>query len=105
MIRAVAAFALVLAAASPGRACPLCESEAGRRVRAGIFDADFGYHLAATLLPFLAFVAIIGLIHLGPPRSKRPTRAAADPRRDGGDRPTGPAAKDQRWTTGRTAGR
>ena len=98
MIRAVSASALVLSVAVPGRACPLCESEAGQRVRSGIFAADFGFHLAVTLLPFLAFVAIIRLIHFGPPRSKTSPRPVDDPRQE--QAPMDSAAKDQRWTTG-----
>ncbi len=56
--------------ASPVRACPLCESETGERVRAGIFNADFGPNLVVTLLPFPLFLGIIYLIHSGPPWPK-----------------------------------
>lgn len=93
MTRAVATSALVLSVASHVRACPLCESEAGQRVRSGIFDASFGYHLAVTLLPFLVFVAIVGLIHFGPPRSRTPHRAVDDPRHQ--QAPMDSAPKDQ----------
>ena len=56
--------------AAPVRACPLCESETGQRVRAGIFNADFGRNLVVTLLPFPLFLGIIYLIHSGPPWPK-----------------------------------
>jgi hypothetical protein len=56
--------------ATPVRACPLCESETGQRVRAGIFNADFGHNLVVTLLPFPLFLGIIYLIYSGPPWPK-----------------------------------
>jgi hypothetical protein len=56
--------------ATSARACPLCVSDTGQRVRAGIFNADFGYNLAMTLLPFPLFLGIIYLIHSGPPWPK-----------------------------------
>ena len=100
VIRAVAAFALMLWVASVVRACPLCESEAGERVRSGIFDADFGFHLTVTLLPFLVFVAIVGLIHFGPPWSRISPQADYDLGPGRGETSVGHAAKDQQWTTG-----
>ena len=51
-LRSTAAFATAALGASSAWACPLCESETGERVRAGIFNADFGYNLAVTVLPF-----------------------------------------------------
>jgi len=63
----VTALAMTLLWASSARACPLCESETGERVRAGIFNADFGSNLAVTLLPFPLFLGITYLIHSGPP--------------------------------------
>jgi hypothetical protein len=62
--------ALLSLGASSARACPLCESETGERVRAGIFDADFGYNLFATVLPFSASLAIVTSIHYGWPWAK-----------------------------------
>ncbi len=71
MIRRDFVRTMTLAAAllwtSSAWACPLCESETGERVRAGIFDADFGTNLAVTLLPFPLFLGIVALIHFGPP--------------------------------------
>ncbi len=62
--------ALLFLGASSARACPLCDSETGERVRAGIFDADFGYNFFATVLPFSAFLAIVASIHYGWPWAK-----------------------------------
>lgn len=53
--------------AQAARACPLCVSETGRRVREGLFGPEFGPNLAATLLPFLIFLGIAAMIHLGIP--------------------------------------
>ncbi|WP_435018213.1 hypothetical protein TA3x_000162 [Tundrisphaera sp. TA3] len=80
-LRTAGVWAASLSATTPARACPLCVSETGRRVRAGIFDADFGYHLAATFLPFAVFLAIVALIHFGPPWANPPADAA-HPRED-----------------------
>jgi hypothetical protein len=62
--------------ASPVWACPLCRSDTGRRVRAGIFNADFGENLLVTLLPFLVFLAVVAWIHFGLPRSRGKSRQA-----------------------------
>lgn len=88
---------------SEARACPLCESETGERVRAGIFDGDFGYHLAVTLLPFPLFLGIVYLIHSGPPWARgRSGRPKPD---DSGDtsHPRTPTREDRSWTRDRTA--
>jgi hypothetical protein len=78
-IRTTALFATFLLPASPVWACPLCESETGERVRAGIFAADFGYHLAVTLLPFPVFLGITALIHFGVPWGKVGPRRLTPP--------------------------
>ena len=64
--RMAATAILPILGASPARGCPLCNSETGRRVREGIFDAQFGPNLLATLLPFPVFLAIVALVHFGP---------------------------------------
>lgn len=63
----ISACATILLEGSPASACPLCVSETGRRVRAGIFNSDFGANLVMTLLPFPVFVAVVALIYFGPP--------------------------------------
>lgn len=52
---------------SVARSCPLCRTESGGRVRAGIFGGDFGWNLAATLTPAVVLVTLVALIHFGPP--------------------------------------
>lgn len=64
-MRSLAAVIGALLRATPALACPLCESENGERVRAGIFDADFGYNLLAMALPFSVLLGIVALIHFG----------------------------------------
>jgi hypothetical protein len=50
-------------------ACPVCETETGRQVRQGIFDATFPRYLLISALPFavvsLAVVLIPRLLPLG----------------------------------------
>lgn len=79
VIRPAAAFAGVLAWASSALACPLCKSETGRQVRAGIFDADFGYNLLLTLLPFIVLLAVVALIHFGVPWGRVKPAAGTQP--------------------------
>ena len=61
----------LMLAASPAWGCPVCDRETGRQVRAGLFDAEFGRNLAATLLPFGAFLGIAAAIHFGPAPRRR----------------------------------
>jgi hypothetical protein len=42
----------VLASAAPARACPVCDRETGRLVRAGIFDSGFLANLLGIGVPF-----------------------------------------------------
>ncbi len=73
--RLLAAALALLAAASPARACPLCDTATGVRVRAGVFDADFGANVVYTLLPFLVAFAGVTLVHFAPAaRPRRPPR-------------------------------
>ncbi len=89
----ITTMATTLPWASSAWACPLCESETGERVRAGIFDADFGYNLAATLLPFPVLLGVAALIRFGP----RPPscRAPLNPEADLADTPTPPDDEDR----------
>jgi len=100
LFRSVAVAVVLLTGTSPVMACPLCESETGGRVRTGIFDADFGYNLTVTLLPFSVFLAIVALIHLGPPWASTSPRRDHAPRRNGGGTLVGSAGEDQSWATG-----
>jgi len=58
-------------------ACPVCDSDSGQQVRAGIFDADFGRTLIAIALPFPILLGMVLAIHFGRPIGGRPP---ADPR-------------------------
>ena len=51
-------------------ACPLCHTETGRQVRAGIFDAHFGGNLLYTLSPFPVFLLVVALLYFGFPTAK-----------------------------------
>jgi len=44
-------------------ACPLCHTQTGRQVRAGIFDAHFSGNLLCTLIPFPLFLCIVAVIY------------------------------------------
>lgn len=48
-------------------ACPFCNSATSDQVREGIFNADFGYHLAMSLAPFPILFGIVLLIYFGSP--------------------------------------
>src|SRR5947209_3624417 len=61
----------------PAGACPVCDRETGRRVRAGLFDEDFAPNLLATLLPFGVFLGIAAALHFGPPGGKARASATA----------------------------
>lgn len=53
---------------SPILACPVCDTTTGRQVREGILNADFPFHLAGALLPFVVLTAIVAAIHFPSPR-------------------------------------
>lgn len=78
LLRLVMPVWLVLLLASSAPACPLCESETGRQVRAGIFDDDFGKNVALTLIPFPVLAVIVAFIYHGPPTIRRPHGVATD---------------------------
>lgn len=46
-------------------ACPVCHTETGRQVRAGIFGEDFGFNLLVSALPFPIFLGIAAALHFG----------------------------------------
>ena len=58
------------------QACLVCETSAGQRVRAGIWDENFLSNLLLTALPFVVFAGIIALLRFGIP-SIRPVKAVA----------------------------
>lgn len=80
--RFAAILILLVAVSSPtaARACPVCDQETGRQVRAGIFDQSFGLNLIATVIPFAIFLGVVAAIHLSGPRmSAAPPSLGPDP--------------------------
>ena len=61
---------LLLAAALVG-ACPVCDSETGRDVRAGIVYGDFARNVLATVLPFAVVLGGVVAFHFDWPRGRR----------------------------------
>jgi hypothetical protein len=51
----------------PGQAlaCPVCESETGQQIRAGIFDERFGRNVLLVLSPFPVLAALGAALHVG----------------------------------------
>ena len=67
-----AAFLLVVGLSVPAaHACPVCTSETGEEVRAGLFNEDFAFNLFASALPFPIFLGIVAAIHGLPGRVPR----------------------------------
>jgi hypothetical protein len=46
-------------------ACPVCNTETGAAVRAGLFDDRFPETMAGILAPFPVLLAIVALLHFG----------------------------------------
>jgi len=67
---AVAALALLVPLAAG--ACPVCRSETGRAVRAGIVDSAGAATVAALLAPFAVLAAIVLVLHFGWPVRRGP---------------------------------
>lgn len=63
--RIAAASLLAGCLAGSAEACPVCDGETGRRVRAGIFNEDFGPNLLVILLPFPIVVGVAAALHHG----------------------------------------
>jgi hypothetical protein len=54
--------------ASEAFACPLCHTEAGHQVRAGIFNSTFPMKLLLTAAPFPVLAGLIAFIYFGMPK-------------------------------------
>jgi hypothetical protein len=74
--QAAALLTASLGLSTPAFGCPFCQSGTAEKVRAGIFNSDFGYHLGVSLAPFPVLIAILILIFYGPAR--RPRRTAIE---------------------------
>jgi hypothetical protein len=46
-------------------ACPICDTDTGRQVRAGKFDENFWITLAMVLAPFPVLLLVLLAMHLG----------------------------------------
>ena len=69
-------LALLAALAVPAGAlaCPVCNTDTGSEVRAGIFDSSFSRNVVAVLAPFPILVGIVAFIHFGGAGSHGPRR-------------------------------
>jgi hypothetical protein len=63
-----ALLALLPGPDSPAFGCPFCQSSTAEKVRAGIFNSDFVYHLGVLFAPFPIWIAILILIYFWPAR-------------------------------------
>jgi len=63
-VTALAVLACVLAIASEALACPVCNTETGIAVQAGIFNSQFLPTVLSVLAPFPVLFAIMGTLHL-----------------------------------------
>jgi hypothetical protein len=59
--RAVAIAALALIGNVAALACPVCDTDTGREVRAGIFGDDFGRNVLLTVAPLPAVLLLAAL--------------------------------------------
>jgi hypothetical protein len=69
----VAALAVQTAVTFTASACPVCGTDTGEQVQAGILDGNFKSTLFAVLLPFPILLGIVALIHFGWPLPARRT--------------------------------
>lgn len=77
-IESVARFARIFLVlfTSAAYSCPLCHTQTGEQVRAGVFNSSFGFNLLAIALPFPVFAGVVAWIYFGKPapRSRNPAR-------------------------------
>jgi hypothetical protein len=52
--------------AGTANACPFCNSQTADKVRAGIFNEHFIFHVVASLAPFPVLIGILLMIYFGP---------------------------------------
>ena len=64
-------LAIVTFTSSTGLACPMCDSETGGQVRAGIAESASPSTVVAVLAPFLIVSGIAALIHFDLPQGRR----------------------------------
>jgi hypothetical protein len=56
---------------TPALACPVCGSETGQQVRAGLAGDGVGLALTATIVPFVVVAGIVAAVHFGPPWTRK----------------------------------
>lgn len=66
----IIAGAIVLAA-SEALGCPVCDSNTGQQVRAGVFDDDLPFNTLAAMLPFAILLGIVAVVHFGGGRGEK----------------------------------
>jgi uncharacterized BrkB/YihY/UPF0761 family membrane protein len=60
-------------------ACPMCNTETGQQVRAGIFDENFWTTLAVIVAPFPVLLLAIAIYHYGVPNFRFRWQAGSRP--------------------------
>lgn len=76
-----AGLALVVAlgvSMSPALTCPVCDSENGKQVRAGVFNDQFGWNLLKVASPFPVLLGAVGLAYCLMPGSRDEESGGAD---------------------------
>ena len=58
--------AFIAGLVSPVLSCPFCDSSTAERVRAGILNPDFVYHLGVSFASFTVLIAVLILIYYWP---------------------------------------
>jgi hypothetical protein len=58
-------FLFLIVISLPTVACPLCNSNTAKDVRASIFGPDLSFNLFVTIFPFLIFGTIVFFIYRG----------------------------------------
>lgn len=98
-VRSALVVVLFLVCVSPAGSCPVCQSETGQRVRAGLFNDDFVSNLVQTLLPFPVLLGIIALIHFGVPWTTPDPRRRTPPEPSRFESAPDHPAGDPSWIT------
>lgn len=55
--------------AGAAHSCPICHTQTGQQVRAGLFDSGFGWNLFVTGLPFPIFAAAVIWVYFSKPKA------------------------------------
>jgi hypothetical protein len=67
----IAAAVLILTPGVATNACPVCDSEQGRQVRAGVFDEGFAHNTLETIAAFPVVVGVIVALYAALPNPHR----------------------------------